>query len=513
MVWIDFIKTITQEYWGNYGYAALFAIALLAILIFEREKIRRYVFLWYTGLALVFIYNPLTLFICRKILEESTFEQYYLRFYGLIPVMAIIAFGFTLIIDRLKGVKKLAGLVIALAAIVVLGNCLYSQDWYTKAENRQKVPQDVVTIRDIFADFQGERISIMAPQDIAVYLRQVDSRFSMPYARSLPDEAYELTNEKPDVAAVASYAVENNVDYVVVSAVDNVINAYLNYGFKLYGRTTYYGVLEVFKPTWTVTEYATASGDQCMCYTVVNNEDGTLIVIDGGDAQNEATVRKAIKENGNHVSAWILTHYHQDHIDAFNAIYADPQGITIDDIYVTPLDSETFYSVAKEWDDVDSYDTFMSLTAEADNVNHVARDQVLTYQDLTITFYNAFDHVVAGYTEDIPNDDSLVFKLDTGNRSMLICGDCHSSYMASYLVDTYGEELQADILQCGHHGNNSMPVDSGFYQAVSPEVAIFDCPDWVYTSAQYTAGALAADLNAQGIRTVYFATAPNIFGL
>ncbi len=513
MVWIDFIKTITQQYWGDYGYVSLFVIALLAILFVEKEKIRRYVFLWYTGLALVFIYNPLTLFICKKILEESTFEQYYLRFYGLIPVMAVIAFGFTLVVSKLQGGKKFLCLIFYMVAIAALGNCLYSQDWFTKAENRQKVPQDVITISDLFADYEEDTISIMAPQDIAVYLRQIDSRFCMPYARALPDKAYELTNENPDVAAVAEYAAENNVDYVVVSAVDSVINTYLNYGFELYGRTTYYGVLKVFNPTWTVTEYATDSGDQCMCYTVVNKADGTLIVIDGGDAENEATVRKAIKENGNHVTAWILTHYHQDHIDAFNAIYADPQGITIDDIYVTPLDSDTFYSVAKEWDDVDSYDTFMSLTSEADNINYVARDDVLTFDDLTITFFNAFDQVVASYTEDIPNDDSLVFKMDTGKRSMLICGDCHSSYMASYLVDTYGDDLQADILQCGHHGNNSMPVDTGFYDVVSPKVAIFDCPDWVYTSAQYTAGALAAELNDRGIRTVYFATAPNIFGL
>lgn len=513
MVWFNFMTDITRTFWGDYGYATLFAIALVAIIILEKEKLRGHIILWYTGLTLVFIYNPLTLFVCKQFMEQSTFDQYYQRFYSLIPVVAVIAYGLVLVISRFTGAKKLIATLAALVIIVAAGNLIYTQDWFTKAENRLKVPQDVVTIDDLFAEDTSDRIRIMAPQDIAVYLRQVDSRFSMPYARFLPDEAYELTNEHPDCDIVMEYATSHDVDYVVVSAVEDILNAYLNYGFKLYGRTTYYAVLEVSKPTWLVTEYATASGDQCNCYTVVNKSDGTLIVIDGGDAANEATVREAIKENGNHVTAWIITHYHQDHVDAFNAIYADLQGITIDDIYVTPLDSDTFHTVAKEWDDVDSYDTFMSLTADADNIHHVARDDKLVFDNMTITFFNAFDGVVAASTEDIPNDDSLVFKLDTGDRSMLVCGDCHTSYMADYLVKTYGKKLSADILQCGHHGNNSMPTDSGFYEAVSPQVAIFDCPDWVMTSPEYTAGALAGYLKEAGIRICYFATAPNVFGL
>ncbi len=504
---------ITQSFWGDFGFSTLFVVALVAILFLEKEKLRGHIVLWYTGLALVFIYNPITLLVCRQFMEESTFDQYYQRFYSLIPVVAVIAYGLVLIIKRFTGVKKLIATLVALGLIAVTGNLVYSQDWFTRAENRQKVPQDVITVHDLFAEDSSERIRIMAPQDIAVYLRQIDSRFSMPYVRSLPDEAYELTNEHPDCDAVAQYAASHDVQYVVVSAVDDILNAYLNYGFKLYGRTTYYGVLEVTQPSWLVTEYSTVSGDQCNCYTVVNKEDGTLIVIDGGDAVNEETVRKAIKENGGHVTAWIITHYHQDHVDAFNAIYKDPQGITIDDIYVTPLDSDTFHAVAKEWDDVDSYDTFMSLTADATNVHPVARGDKLSFGNMTITFFNAFDSVVKDYTEDIPNDDSLVFKMDTGDRSMLICGDCHTSHMAQYLTDTYGDALSADILQCGHHGNNSMPTDSGFYEAVSPEVAIFDCPDWVMTSPEYTAGALAGYLRDKGIRVCYFATAPNVFGL
>ncbi|MBQ3773273.1 MAG: hypothetical protein II833_02670, partial [Pseudobutyrivibrio sp.] len=112
-----------------------------------------------------------------------------------------------------------------------------------------------------------------------------------------------------------------------------------------------------------------------------------------------------------------------------------------------------------------------------------------------------------------PNNVSLVFKMETEERSVLICADAHSKYLAEYLVDTYGEDLKADILQCGHHGNNSMPEDTGFYETVAPEAAIFDTPDKIMTSPNYTAGALAAYLQQMGSRIIWYKSAPNVFGL
>jgi hypothetical protein len=85
--------------------------------------------------------------------------------------------------------------------------------------------------------------------------------------------------------------------------------------------------------------------------------------------------------------------------------------------------------------------------------------------------------------------------------------------MAKYFMETYGDRLKSNILQCAHHGNNSIPEDTGFYEAVSPEIAIFDTPDRIMTSPEYTAGALAAYLTEQGVRITWFKTAPNIFGL
>ena len=516
MEWIKYLIESTTSYWGSLGFAALFVIAMVLIFKFEKEKIKRYAFLWYSLIVLVFIYNPITLYLSRRFLEPTTFDQYFLRFFSLISVMIVIGYGFTLLLTKLSGAKKLAAVAATCIVIAILGKCIYTEDWYTKAENRNKVPQDVVTICDLFADYEGDTIRIMAPQDVAVYLRQMDNRFSMPYSRYIPDEAYELTNEKPDPQIVVDYAKENDVDYVVVSAVEDILNTYLNYGFTLYGRTPYYAILMPNDPTWLLTEYEDKSGDQGLAYTLRNLKSNTLIVIDGGNAGNEQQMRDVIMENGGTVDAWILTHYHKDHIDTFNAIYENPQGIQIKKIYVTPLEPEVFYSLnLQEWDDVDTYEKFQEITADADNINKVNRNDILEFKDgMKITFFNAMDDVVlkAEGHEDIPNNDSLVLKIETKSRSALICADAHSKYIAEYLVKTYGDKLKSDILQCGHHGNNSMPTETGFYEAVSPEVAVFDSPDWLMTSPEYTAGALAAYLKDLGARIIWFKSAPNVFG-
>ncbi len=87
---------------------------------------------------------------------------------------------------------------------------------------------------------------------------------------------------------------------------------------------------------YLVTQYADATGVQGTFYAITN--DTTLIIIDGGWADNAAAVREVIAAHGNHVNAWILSHPHQDHAGAFNQIYASPDGITIDAVYDNGFD-------------------------------------------------------------------------------------------------------------------------------------------------------------------------------
>lgn len=260
---------------------------------------------------------------------------------------------------------------------------------------------------------------------------------------------------------------------------------------------------------WVLTQYPDASGNNAMCYSLVNRADGTLILVDGGWHANADTVRRIIDENGGRVKAWFLTHYHGDHIGAFNEVYSEYRD-RIETIYVNPLDWQTFEPLAKYWDTPEEFTAFLEHTADANNVVKLYRGDTLKIDDINVRVFSSFDENVKQITGDWPNNSSLVFKLSFGEDSVLFMGDVWTGEMSQYLLDSYGAEaLHADYIQSGHHGNGSVPNE--FYGALKPKTIFLDGPEWLMTGENYTAKDLLAWCAENGIATYDYRTAPNSF--
>ena len=262
---------------------------------------------------------------------------------------------------------------------------------------------------------------------------------------------------------------------------------------------------------WELSQYSDYSGSQGMFYTIKNRKDGTLIVVDGGNPGNEMQVRDVIRKNGNHVNAWFLTHYHGDHASAFNAIYKDPKGIQIDTIYATPLDWKTFEAVYRYWDTPETFREYLDITEGADNIVYLQSNDSFMIDDLRIDIFSAFDRILKQYYDnnipDVPNNCSLVFKVSGSKDSILFCGDAHQDTLADLLIGRYGDLLQSEYVQPGHHGNNSFP--EYFYDVVNPNGAFFDAPEWLMTGEQYTAEELKQYFEKKGVTVFDYSSAPN----
>ncbi len=265
--------------------------------------------------------------------------------------------------------------------------------------------------------------------------------------------------------------------------------------------------------TWVLTQYSDVSGNNAMCYSLVNQEDGTLILVDGGWHENADTVRSIINENGGKVKAWFLTHYHGDHIGAFNEVY-DEYKDSIETIYVNPLDWETFESVAKYWDTPEEFASFLEQTADADNVVTLHRDDTFVIDAVEVYVYSSFDDKVKELANDWPNNSSLIFKMSFQENSVLFLGDLtHSATgLSQYMLDTYGADaLHADYVQSGHHGHNGPLID--FYEAIHPNVLFLDGPEWLMTGESFNAKDLLAWCEENGIETYDYRQAPSSFEL
>lgn len=258
---------------------------------------------------------------------------------------------------------------------------------------------------------------------------------------------------------------------------------------------------------YLVTQYPDASGVQATCYTIEN--ENTFILIDGGWAENEAALRGIIADHDDHVDAWIISHPHQDHAGAFNRIYADPKGITIDAIYDNGFDYDFIESVGEPYDDITVMETFHQLTQDAPNLTHLHRGDTFSISGLRFDIYNAYDDQVlstVGDEKDYQNNASLLFKVSSAENSMLFCSDIKYD-MDAFLSEQTKDRLACDYVQVGHHGNWSFSNE--FYESTGASVFFLDAPASLTDNENFPACELKQTLLQEGKTVLDFSTAPN----
>ena len=248
-----------------------------------------------------------------------------------------------------------------------------------------------------------------------------------------------------------------------------VVVALIVFGIAGYGMKKA-GLFE--KDQWIITQYGPRDINSGF-YTIYNPRQG-LIVVDGGWTEDADYVRSIITSLGNRVDAWILTHPHQDHIGAFNVIYKDLQDIVVDKVYAVDMATPEECLAVAPWDSVDAYLDFWEL--DVLELQYLYTGDVLDICGLQFEILNTYGEHVEQNSRDYLNDGSMMFKVTGETQSMLFCADVGVA-VSDYLLNRWGEKLQADYLQMGHHGYGGL--NDNFYQMVSPDVAFFDAPDWL----------------------------------
>ena len=228
---------------------------------------------------------------------------------------------------------------------------------------------------------------------------------------------------------------------------------------------------------WTITQYGSISGGQCMCYTITDRH-GFFAIVDGGYDVDAEQVRQLIRKHHNHVNVWIITHTHPDHAGAFNEIMADPSnGITVDRIYTVQANTERYRETAQSYDGFQTHEDFVKLTEKMDQLEYLGDNDTRDLDGLKMKVLSAWDKNVDALPSHLCNDGSMMFRLDAPDRSMLFCADVQAE-MEPYIYAAHEDELKADYIQCGHHGNWGLSLD--FYDRVAPEEAFLDGPDFLF---------------------------------
>lgn len=264
------------------------------------------------------------------------------------------------------------------------------------------------------------------------------------------------------------------------------------------------------KAQWTITEYASTTGNQSMFYTITDLK-GNLVVIDGGFDSDADQVKNVILDNGGHVSAWIITHPHPDHVGAFNALYPTigDAGITVDKVYATDVNYDRYKETAQDYDGFAVCEAFYNLAPSIKNLTYLhENDEFDLLPGLKMKVLHGWDENVDALPDHLVNNGSLMFKIYGNEQSMLFCADTQKE-VEDQIIKDHGDELKSDYVQCGHHGN--WGVTTKFYDKVAPTVAFMDGPEWLIedTSGLYDAPALKDYFIQKDVHVYEQTTAPN----
>lgn len=213
---------------------------------------------------------------------------------------------------------------------------------------------------------------------------------------------------------------------------------------------------------------------------IIKEETGKILVIDGGNTGDALHLLEKLREiTGQqvpHVDAWIFTHAHSDHLNAFFELYENhPGAVEFDAVYCT-FPSPQY--LVEEGDGADqTMRTFLRLLPDfAAKWHPVSAGDVYTFGTAKIEYLLDIDTSIL---ENKANNNSNVFRMTLGKKTILFLGDLGREG-GQKLLERYGAALKSDLCQMAHHGQNG--VGREVYEAIAPEACLWCAPDWLYNN-------------------------------
>ena len=243
---------LLKEFAGEGMVMTLFLLAIIWLLVTEKRKEIRIVFVYMPITVLAVFMFPLT----AKILDVFLGEEIYYRLLWLWPIVPTIAYAS---VQLWKAVKEQSRGVVVTAIVLVIavsGKIVFEHPNCTLVENVYHVPQVVVDICDDVR-IEGREVMVLFPKELVQYVRQYDATICMPFGREAlvyswgeggrNGTFYVMETQPIDVELAAEYAREDGCHYVIIRDTDKLDGDFLTYGYEEFG--VYDGYIVYKDPT------------------------------------------------------------------------------------------------------------------------------------------------------------------------------------------------------------------------------------------------------------------------
>lgn len=191
--------------------------------------------------------------------------------------------------------------------------------------------------------------------------------------------------------------------------------------------------------------------------TIIQTEGRNMVIDTGNNDQGESVVNY-LKENGiTDLDYLILTHPDADHIGGADNVL---ENIDVETVIMPDVVNDTItYKEVKE--DIDRYQVEVVYPNVGD---------IFTLGDAEFTILCPEDELV---DQSDLNGSSVGIKLVHGKNSFVMCGDAEEKSEQA-MVKRFGNDLECDVLKCGHHGSSTATCDE-FLKATNPTWALISC--------------------------------------
>lgn len=248
----EMIVTLWKDYMGTGMILSLFLIAVIYLLIVEKRK----------EIRILLVYVPLTvlaLFLCplfAKLIYHFVGDEIYYRILWLLPITPTIAYAAVSCLKALQGRARLWAGVCMAVIVVLCGDFVYDNPYFSKAENAYHVPKSVEKICDEIV-VEGREVMAVFPAELLQYVRQYDPTVCMPYGREVLVDRwmqgnllYEaMESETVDAKRVAELAKPYGCHFVILKETKEINGKLEDYdyvledtveGYRIYRDTTMY---------------------------------------------------------------------------------------------------------------------------------------------------------------------------------------------------------------------------------------------------------------------------------
>lgn len=197
--------------------------------------------------------------------------------------------------------------------------------------------------------------------------------------------------------------------------------------------------------------------------------NGKFIIYDGGYVANDGLYKKLQElASGDDIiiAAWIVSHPHADHQDAFDAFLKNhAKDIEIETVMYNYTTLNDQYG--------DSATIRNSINTYLDGKTTVIKPhtgQIYKFGSSTVEILFTIEDMLPDQPSDPINNSSMIVRVTVSGKSVILLGDALKE-TAKILTDTYGSYLKADMVQLAHHG--SWPGTETLYSNINASVVLW----------------------------------------